>query len=125
MSRSQFLAATGASLMLVGALFTLLTGVVFPQILVDPTQSPTVHNLEQNVGVFAFCVGLTNVLGRGTTDPVGVRAILVGSLLSIVSSAGLDVYALVSSIFLPIGWGVIVYKSVVAGGYLWFLAKLR
>jgi len=112
---------TGCTLTVIGLSFTLATRWIFPQILTDPTGSATLDNLARNVGVFVLAVGLINVLGRKVTDPAAVTALLSGSALSIVASGALDLHAVITGLYAPIGWGIVGFKVVLTAGYLYFL----
>jgi hypothetical protein len=124
MTREKFLLACGVVLMGIGLTFILLTTVVVAQFLVGIEPSPIVLNLERNIGSALLAIGLVNVLGRKSTDAVGLRAIIYGTLAVLILTAALDVYSVLIGIFAPIGWGVVVFKAVLSGGYLYHLGKV-
>ena len=125
MTREKYLFACGAILMAIGFAFLLLTPVVVSQFLGGVEPSPIVLALERNIGAALVAVGLINVLGRKSNDPIGVEAIMYGTLAVLVLTAALDTYAVVTGLFAPIGWGVVVFKAVLCGGYVYHLRSVR
>lgn len=124
MSREKFLLACGAVLMAIGLAFMLLTPVVVAQFLVGIEPSPIVLSLERNIGAALVAVGLVNVLGRKSTDAIGLEAIMYGTLAVLVLTAALDVYSVVIGIFAAIGWSVVVFKAVLCVGYVYQLGSV-
>jgi hypothetical protein len=124
MNREKFLLVCGAVLMAIGFAFMLLTPIVVAQFLVGIEPSPIVLGLERNIGAALVAVGLVNVLGRKSTEAIGLKAIMNGTLVVLVLTGALDVYSVLIGLFAPVGWGVVVFKAVLSGGYVYHLQRV-
>ena len=124
MNREKFLLVCGAVLMAIGFAFMLLTPIVVAQFLVGIEPSPIVLGLERNIGAALVAVGLVNVLGHKSAEAIGLKAIMNGTLVVLVLTGALDVYSVLIGLFAPVGWGVVVFKAVLSGGYVYHLQRV-
>ena len=125
MSRENYLLVCGIILIGLGVMFCVLTPVVVAQFLIGVEPSAIVLGLERNIGAALFAFGVVNVMARRSTDAIGLRAIIVGTIGLLGLTAALDVYMIVIGLFAPIGWGVVVFKAVLIGGYVYNLGNIR
>ena len=113
----------GATHVLFGVLFLSLSTHATDLLVVDPPERSVL--LVRGLGGILIAIGTTNVMARNSTDVVGLRAVLFGTLLYFFFTVGFDVRWALSGLLRPAAWITISVRALFAIGYAWYLVTLR
>lgn len=76
-------------------------------------------------GIFLLSFGAINFMASRSENNLALRSILMGSLIYLILTIGLDIYWTMDGMFEPRAWGSITFRLVFVAGYLYYLLKCR
>lgn len=118
--RSRLLVLSGGAHLVCGLLFLFFSDATVGALVVDPP--PRSVLLVRGLGGILIAFGVMNLLACRAPDGRALRALMAGTLLFLLFTAGFDLLWATQGLLHTAAWATIAVRGVLAVGYAWALA---